>query len=118
MRAAAAALPYADGRSVIRTAAAAPKARPVVYAERPKARPVAYAEQDRRLPPRREGVHRSPSRSRPVVRPENDRLGWSYLEQRWILRTQVDLIPQGGKSRSPPPKQFRDPRDGPYRKSW
>ena len=129
IRAAAAALPYADGRSMIRTAAVAPKARPVVYAERPrarpvvyaerpKARPVVYAEQDRSLPPRREKVHRSPSRSRPVVHPESDRLVWLYFEQRWIPRIQVDPNPQGGRSTSPPPKQFRDPRDDPYRKCW
>ena len=34
---------------MIRPAAAAPKARPVVHAERPKARPVVHAEQDRSL---------------------------------------------------------------------
>ena len=116
IRAAAAALSYADGRSMIRTAAVAPKAIPVVYAERPKARPVVYAEQYRSLPPRREEVHRSPSSSRPVVHPENDRLVWSYLEKRWIPK--VDPTPQGGRSRSPPPRQSRDPRDDPYRVRW
>ena len=83
VRAAAAALPYADGRSMIRPAAAAPKARPMVPAGRPRARPVVYAEQDRSLPPRREVARRSPGR--PVVHPENNRFLWSYLEKNGYL---------------------------------
>ena len=138
VRAAAAALPYADGRSMNRAAAAAPKARPIVYAERskacpivyaerpkarpivyaerPKARPIVYAERDRSLPPRREEAHRSPSSF--GIHLENAQFVWSYLERRWVPRSQVASALQGARSRSPPPGQFWDARGDPYRVNW
>ena len=115
IRAAAAALPYADSRGMNRAAPVAPKARPVIYAAAPavpKARPIIYAEQARGLAPRRGEVHRSPSRL--VVHLENDQLVWSYLERRWVRHSQVASPPQGARSRFPPPGQFRGSRGDQY----
>ena len=115
-RAAAAALPYADDRRMNLPVAAAARARPIVPPGRPRAVPVVYADRDQSLPPRREASRRSPGRS--LVHLENPRLVWSYLENGWVHRPQDDSGYRGARSRSPPPRQIRDPRDDPYKVTW
>ena len=115
-RAAAAALPYADDRRRNLPVAAVARPRPIVPPERPRAVPVVYADRDRSLPPRREASRRSPGRS--LVHPENPRLVWSYLGNRWVHRLQDDSEYRGARSRSPSPRQVRDPHDDPYRVTW
>ena len=84
-RAAAAALPYADGRRRNPPAAAAARVRPIVAPEPPRADSVAFiAAREKSLPPRRE-PSRGPQREL-MVHPENP--GWSYLQKMWVLSSE------------------------------
>ena len=115
-RDAAAALPYADNRGRNLPVAAAARARPTAAPERPRAAPVVYADRERSLPPRR-----SPSRGppgKPLAHPENPRYVLSFLENKWVPRDEDYSTHRGARSRSPPPRQNRDPRDDPYRVTW
>ena len=116
-RAAAAALPYADNRRRNLPVAAAARARHMVAPEPPGADSVTFlADRERSLPPRRE-----PSRGPQgglLVHPENPRYVWSFLEKMWVPREETDSTYRGARSRSPPPRQNRDPCDDPYRMTW
>ena len=118
-RAAAAALPYADDRRRNPpAAAAAARVRPIVAPEPPRADSVAFiATRERSLPPRRE-PSRGPQRKL-TVHPESPRFVWPYLQKMWVPREEsAETTYRGARSRSPPPRQDRDPRGDPYRMTW
>ena len=105
-RAAAAALPWADDRRRNPSLAAVARVRPTIPPDPPRS-----------FPPRREPSRGE--RSALIFHPGNPHFVWSHLEQTWVAHEgTTETAYRGTRSRSPPPRPERDPRDDPYRVTW
>ena len=125
-RAAAAALLYADDRRRDPPVAADATVRPTISQEPPRDDSVAFiatsqaayiATSQRSFSPRREPSRGA--RSDLIFHPQNPCFVWSHLEQAWVAHDgSTETTYRGARSRSPPPRPDRDPRDGQYRVTW
>ena len=105
-RAAAAALPWADDRRRNPSVVAVARVRPTIPPDPPRS-----------FTPRREPSRGE--RSALIFHPGNPRFVWSHLEQTWVAHEgSTETTYRGTRSRSPPPRPERDPRDDPYRVTW